>query len=517
MLSHSLLYCSVSPSAVPLAPRALHRPQDSGGTWLLGHESLEQLLGRLEPCRLAAAAGAAAAADQAKQQEAEKQQQQLLSTAFPFSLERGLGSMCLILLVRSPVQRQRDFAVAVVQQLARLADALRKAPPPNASKPNQGHGAGGKSPWGGGSAAQGAGGLQRDGRHGGAAEEGGAGAGGAASPPGPGSPPPPASMGLGDRRASAASEGSAGGAGGGSSTPVDAAAPSGRQRRFGGGFGAASRARQAAAAAVAASISPLPAAEAAADSALGVGSAALLQVSVWQRLVVLLPLLPTVRADREGELRGQLAGALGALLTAPHLRLEALQLGGCESAAACTAAAAAAQGAGQPLLVRLQHVLGALLSGTWAGWLRGNNKRLREVPEYLGTLQLWAALDALPQNRLPDGLRAQVHATLPLPPDPTPLMLPQLVNPGVVTNSTDSGGGSGGDAVSAAVVPRRWDPWVPLQMPPAPAVSGALSTGGGALGPRPIAPAVALLEGCVKRRGGPLAYSGQADDEDYYL
>jgi len=514
--------------------------RDPSGMWLLGHESLPQLLGRLEPCRIATAVEGACKGNHGPGPDAGSAAVQQHT---PFALEQGLGSICLLLLVRSPVQRQRETAASLVQQLARLSEALRRAPLPweQQQQQQQQHVRQREQRGGGAGAGAGAGSLSDGGEVGG----------GVASPPlaaplpGPGSPQPPLpppqqqqQQQPNDRRTSAASDGSAGGGAQQFANEGAAAAAaggngggggggSGRQRRFGGRFGSATRARQAAATAATGLVGGGPAAgppayaahDATSDAALGVGSAALLQVSVWQRLVVLLPLLPTVRADRGGELRSTLAGALAALLASPHLRPGALQLEregtatpADTAAAAAAAAHAAAHRAGRPLLAQLQHVLSAVLSGSWAGWLRGNNKRLREVPEYPNAAQLWAVLDALPRDRLPDQLRARVRAALPLPPEPALLMLPEasgVVGRGASDNAAGAaqhrggtGAGGGDEQQQRAAVPRCWDPWVPLQQPPA------------AAAPAP-APAVALLAACVKRRGGALAYAGGGDDDDY--
>lgn len=546
-------------------------PQDAGGTWLLGHESLQQLLGRLEPCRVAAAvaahlsssSSAPAAAGSIAPLEGRtpppadlmQQRQQWLQgpvsrlAAPPFSLERGLGCICLVLLAKGPVQRQRDTAAAVVQQLVRLAEAIQKAPPPQQrrrQRTGDRGAAGDATTWAPGSAEQRrASGVDESGGSGGGV--GGGPGGGVGSPVGPCSPTQAAAA-APDRRASGASDGSAQG-GGGAAPSAAAATPDlaaggapGRQRRFGGGFGSASRARQVAVAAAAGGGDTggagggVPPDASHADAALGVGSPALLQVTAWQRLLVLLPLLPTVRADRDGDLRAQLAGALTALLGAPHLRPDALWLEGDDAgpdpAGAAAAAAAAAKDAGQPLLSRLEHVLCALLAGQWTGWLRGSNKRLREVPPYPGAAQLWASLDALPERRLPDPLRAQVRAALPLPPDAVPLLLPEPSAAGQgahsgpsVGGADDAGAGSSfGGAGAAAdntgaspLLPRRWDPWAPLQPTrPVPSRPSFGSSGGANAATRQVAPAVALLAGCMKRRGGPLAYAGDQDDDECY-
>lgn len=118
---------------------------------------------------------------------------------------------------------------------------------------------------------------------------------------------------------------------------------------------------------------------------------------MWLRLAVLLPLLPVVYADREPDaarnLRARLATALLRILIAPAVRgtpggapdetldpTLGLGLPGAAAAAgaaadAATAAAAAARAAGESLFERLAAVQHALLGGTWASWLRGDQVR----------------------------------------------------------------------------------------------------------------------------------------------
>jgi hypothetical protein len=139
------------------------------------------------------------------------------------------------------------------------------------------------------------------------------------------------------------------------------------------------------------------------------------QVSVWLRLRLLLPLLPTVRADREPDskknLRVCLAQTLPHLLVSPYVRGEAAAATASGDAAAAVgaddlplAAAAAAAEAGHSLFDRLLLMLSALLSGEWAGWLRGANRKLRQVAvpaalaaacraEIEGALQVQSAAD----------------------------------------------------------------------------------------------------------------------------
>ena len=110
-------------------------------------------------------------------------------------------------------------------------------------------------------------------------------------------------------------------------------------------------------------------------------SPAAVQVSVWLRLALLLPLLPLVykhrTADASNSLRGQLLRALLRLLAVPAVRADAAQaaaeevaVAGCAASGPAAAAAAAAEAAGEPLPQRLLHLLRALLVGGWASWMR---------------------------------------------------------------------------------------------------------------------------------------------------
>lgn len=107
-------------------------------------------------------------------------------------------------------------------------------------------------------------------------------------------------------------------------------------------------------------------------------SPAVVQVSAWLRLALLLPLLPLVykhrSADAGGGLRGQLLRALLRLLASPAVCADAAaaaaDCAGTVSGRAAATAAAAAAAAGEPLPQRLLHLLRALLVGGWASWMR---------------------------------------------------------------------------------------------------------------------------------------------------
>ncbi len=123
------------------------------------------------------------------------------------------------------------------------------------------------------------------------------------------------------------------------------------------------------------------------------GPAAGVQVAVWLRLAVLLPLLPVVYADREPDgarnLRARLAAALLRILASPLVHAPpAGPPGGAgqEGDGQAAAAAAAAAAAGESLFERLLSVLHALLGGAWAAWLRGDQARAQEL---LLTCRAW--------------------------------------------------------------------------------------------------------------------------------
>ncbi|GAX83539.1 hypothetical protein CEUSTIGMA_g10964.t1, partial [Chlamydomonas eustigma] len=168
---------------------------------------------------------------------------------------------------------------------------------------------------------------------------------------------------------------------------------------------------------------------AAGGQAQQVGSAASVQVALWLRLSILLPLLPIIHADRDpdsrGNLRNLLVPALVHLLLAPHIRplapvgsALALQQGRlfkvpnslsrqkpsweklCLKYPDVAAALQAQDAAGESLQDRLSAILAALLSGGWASWLRGRqNKRLRDVAAFEGSKALQENLDRLLQQQ----------------------------------------------------------------------------------------------------------------------
>ncbi|KAL4458306.1 hypothetical protein ABPG75_013171 [Micractinium tetrahymenae] len=260
-------------------------------------------------------------------------------------------------------------------------------------------------------------------------------------------------------------------------------------------------------------------------------SPAAVQVSIWLRLAMLLPLLPLVykhrSADASGGLRGQLLRALLRLLAAPGVHADAAaaaagSVGTVGGRVAATAAAAAAA-AGEPLPQRLLHLLRALVVGGWASWMRLEGGKLRDVPAYEHSRQLAAEASALP---LLPRLQAAVAATLPLS--------QQQGLAGVATCQASAGDAAAADAVTAGApgAPDQrggtsgsggragpgqlsLDPWLLLEGGTAGGSAGAAVNTADGLPLQPgIAAAAAAqasapppwLEGAVKRRRRDLAY-----------
>lgn len=174
------------------------------------------------------------------------------------------------------------------------------------------------------------------------------------------------------------------------------------------------------------------------SEALRIGSPAALQVALWVRVRVLMPLLPLIYMDRESDarknLRSQLVPALLQLVASPLIwtavplphgsgspagamapgvgvapgqgsssAAPAAVLAGPDGDAAAAAAAggglasvadaaaaatAAAVMCGEALHERLLHVLCALVSGQWASWLKPPGQKKLKV----GTTWNWVLL-----------------------------------------------------------------------------------------------------------------------------
>lgn len=267
----------------------------------------------------------------------------------------------------------------------------------------------------------------------------------------------------------------------------------------------------------------------AAAAAAAAASPAAVQVSVWLRLALLLPLLPLVykhrgAGDASSSLRGQLLRALVRLLAVPAVRASTVAAGAAAGPAA-SAAAAAADAAGEPLPQRLLHLLRALLVGGWASWMRlqgaagglghgcaasilyayrcratccpvvafrvpcllSAGGKLRDVPPYVHSLQLASGAVALD---LPPSLEDAVTSAL-----------AQNWEPGLVQLPTCQAVGAAGGSTSSTL---RLDPWLLLEGGtggsddlPAAAAAGARAT---------AAAVPPWLDGAVKRRRRDLCY-----------
>jgi len=139
------------------------------------------------------------------------------------------------------------------------------------------------------------------------------------------------------------------------------------------------------------------------------GPAAAVQVAVWMRLQVLIPLLPVVYSDQEPDpkknLRSMLSSSLVQLLRSAPIR----------SPPSSAAASAAAATAWEPLSSRLLAVLHGLLGGQWATWLsRHSKEKLREALPLANTSQLQQAISgARLQHRVSQRLSAAMPVPLP--------------------------------------------------------------------------------------------------------
>lgn len=340
-----------------------------------------------------------------------------------------------------------------------------------------------------------------------------------------------------------------------------------------GGDGAAQAPRKGAAAAAA----PGGAGASVDAAAAGVGptkagSVYDVQACVWLHLRLLLPLLPTVRADREvnphRNLRHKLSSVLPQLLLSPYVRADHTAAAAAVSSVAglpTQPAAAAVPGASgsssMPVYECLLLMLSALLCGDWAGWLRGPNKRLREVP-------VQADITAVVRSKvlaatvggscnLPCSYQQRILAALPIP-GPVHVQLPSpLIGPAAATTVLQpvhsTGPGQAADALQAAGsdqkqqwqqqrehIAQHWDVWVPVcaassahtsRRPAAAAAaamdvdaaahaSGGRPAAGAAAGadPDPAAAAAAavaqLLKGCVRQQRQKLLYTASGYDSD---
>ncbi|KAL3675105.1 hypothetical protein R1sor_025053 [Riccia sorocarpa] len=273
-------------------------------------------------------------------------------------------------------------------------------------------------------------------------------------------------------------------------------------------------------------------------------SAAALQTSMWLRLQFLLPLLPIIHTDRDQtgrNMRQTLAPVLLRLLgtrvvqeatESPHI-LSAREID--RAAEASSAAATAA--AGEGLFDRLLSILHALLSSSWAVWLKpqpkakGSSNKLREVPPFDREAAERMQIE-LENMQLPRSARARLQAAMPLLPVSSTLTIaagpPQVPSQAisVITQgvSVPSSGGfppmvvGSKSAVpsdlekgkySAVVEPEvEYDPWTLLE-------DGVGSGGNSGLGGGDTAnlKACSWLRGSVRVRRSDLTYVGAVDDD----
>ncbi|BFI43571.1 hypothetical protein MPTK2_Ug00450 [Marchantia polymorpha subsp. ruderalis] len=275
-------------------------------------------------------------------------------------------------------------------------------------------------------------------------------------------------------------------------------------------------------------------------------SAAALQTSMWLRLQFLLPLLPIIHTDREQagrNMRQTLAPVLLRLLgtrvvqeatESPHpVSARDLERNAEASSAAATSAA------GENLFDRLLSVLHALLSSTWAVWLKprpttkGPSKLLREVPPFDRESAERMQIE-LENMQLPRSARARLQAALPLlaisPPmtiaaSPSQVLIHSLsvLNQGSSVPSSTGFGTIGigqkalsssesnvGKAKSSSMpeLEMEFDPWTLLEDGVGSGSSNGIS--GGDAG---NLKACIWLKGSVRVRRGDLTYVGAIDDD----
>lgn len=160
-------------------------------------------------------------------------------------------------------------------------------------------------------------------------------------------------------------------------------------------------------------------------------SPAALQTSIWLRLQFLLPLLPIILLEREQQSvpnkRQNLAPVLLRLLGTRVVQEEADPLFSWEPSSSFSdfernsqaTSAAAAASAGEPLFDRLLSILHALLSNTWAVWLKPRKavKPFRDISPFDKEAAERMQAD-VEHMQLPCGIRARLQAAFPLLPPP---------------------------------------------------------------------------------------------------
>ncbi|GAQ91392.1 hypothetical protein KFL_007770030 [Klebsormidium nitens] len=255
-------------------------------------------------------------------------------------------------------------------------------------------------------------------------------------------------------------------------------------------------------------------------------SVAALQTSLWLRLQFVLPMLPQIHADRDPtprNMRLTLAPVLLRLLASPLVQEAPLIRTPSdplppdpERGYAEAAAAAAAAGAGEGLFGRLHAVLAALVSSTWAAWLkpppgRGPAKPLRDVGPFDRHVaeRMQAELDSL-RGRLPAAVHQRLQAVLPcLPPHRCTIPTIAAVNKLSTGSSHLAQTGRGpleGTANWATESGLEMDPWLLLE-------EGATGRSSNASSETSVAPKAApWLKGAVRVARKELTYAPKEEE-----
>lgn len=279
-------------------------------------------------------------------------------------------------------------------------------------------------------------------------------------------------------------------------------------------------------------------------------SAAALQASMWLRLQFLLPLLRIIHVDRDSvarTVRQSLAPVLLRLLGTRVVQeavdpfsihmLKYLHSKKESEILTEMSAAAAAGMSGEGLFDKILSVLHALLSSTWASWLkpRVTTKSLREVLDRDLAERMQAELDRM---QLPSAVRIRLQAAMPLlPPSSSPTIscVPSIVTtsavPLVQSSSVNTGSFSSGlVGISQKGSVRMGntigkckstlyqdpeieiDPWTLLEDGTGSGVGGS-NGGGGVSGDHANLKACNWLKGAVRVRRTDLTYVGAVDDD----
>lgn len=278
-------------------------------------------------------------------------------------------------------------------------------------------------------------------------------------------------------------------------------------------------------------------------------SAAALQASMWLRLQFLLPLLRIIHVDRDSlarNMRQSLAPVLLRLLGTRvvqeavdpfsiHLQKYPYSKKEYELHTEMSAASAAGM-SGEGLFDRILSVLHALLSSTWASWLKPKvtTKSPREVLDRDLAERMQAELDRM---QLPSVVRIRLQAAMPLlPPSSSPTIscAPNVTTsaaPVAQSSSVNSGSFSSGlvgisqkGSVRMANAIGKCkstlyqdpeieiDPWTLLEDGTGSGV-GASNGGGGVSGDHANLKACYWLRGAVRVRRTDLTYVGAVDDD----